>query len=115
MSAVDQALGRLHGKDHQRTVADLLGGVCRSCIGIYANIHRPTDSRTPEDSAQSSRDALAGGHVAFKLAPFDEDTVASCAAGDDPVYHAARLQLAAQCRRSICWNPGSLKAPGTCS
>lgn len=82
VSAVDQALWDLHARCQRRTVADLLGGVCRHRIAVYANINRRTERRTPEGFAQSARDALAAGHVAFKLAPFDEVTTAVCDAGD---------------------------------
>jgi len=81
VSAVDQALWDLHARAQQRTVADALGGVCRNRIAVYANINRRTEPRTPEGFAQSARDALAAGHVAFKLAPFDEVNTAVCAAG----------------------------------
>lgn len=81
VSAVDQALWDLHARAQQRTVADVLGGVCRSRIAVYANINRRTEPRTPEGFAQSARDALAAGHVAIKLAPFDEVSPAVCAAG----------------------------------
>ena len=82
VSAIDQALWDLHARSQQRTVADLLGGICRDRIAVYANINRRTDPRTPEGFAQSARDALAAGHVAFKLAPFDEVSTTVCAAGD---------------------------------
>ncbi len=82
VSAIDQALWDLHARSQQRTVADMLGGVCRDRIAVYANINRRTEPRTPEGFAQSARDALTAGHVAFKLAPFDEVDTAACAAGD---------------------------------
>jgi galactonate dehydratase len=82
VSAVDQALWDLHARSQQRTVADLLGGVCRNRIAVYANINRRTEARTPAGFAQSARDALAEGHVAFKLAPFDEVSTRICAVGD---------------------------------
>lgn len=81
VSAVDQALWDLFGRGQQRTVADLLGGLCRNRIAVYANINRRTEPRTPAGFAQSARDALAAGHVAFKLAPFDEVSTTICAAG----------------------------------
>lgn len=101
ISAVDQALWDLHGKVSGRTVADLLGGVCRNRIGVYANINRRTELRTPEGFAQSARDALAAGHVAIKLAPFDEVTVARCAAGEALVAMQAGLTRIAAVRAAI--------------
>jgi galactonate dehydratase len=101
VSAVDQALWDLHGKRTGRTVADLLGGVCRQHIGLYANINRRTDPRTPEAFAQSARDALAAGHVAIKLAPFDEVTQARCAAGEGPTAMQAGLARIAAVRAAI--------------
>jgi len=81
LSALDQALWDLHARSERRTVADLLGGVCRDRIAVYANINRRTEPRTPTGFAQSARDALAAGHVAFKLAPFDEVNLSVCATG----------------------------------
>lgn len=81
VSALDQALWDLHGKNAGRCVADLLAGVHRNAIALYANINRRTENRAPEGFAQSARDALAAGHVAFKLAPFDEVTLQACADG----------------------------------
>ena len=101
VSAVDQALWDLHGKRTARTVADLLGGVCRQQIDLYANINRRTELRTPEGFAQSARDALAAGHVAIKLAPFDEVTVARCTAGDGPAAMQAGLARIAAVRAAI--------------
>ena len=48
---------------------------------VYANINRRTEERSPEGFAASAHAAVAAGHVAFKLAPFDEVTRNICAAG----------------------------------
>jgi len=81
LSALDQALWDLQARSQLRSVADLLGGARRDRIAVYANINRRTEPRTPTGFAQSARDALAAGHVAFKLAPFDEVNVSVCASG----------------------------------
>lgn len=101
VSAVDQAMWDLHARAQQRTVADLLGGVCRSRIAVYANINRRTEPRTPEGFAQSARDALAGGHVAFKLAPFDEVNTTVCAAGGGVAAMQLGLARIAAVRHAI--------------
>lgn len=82
VSALDQALWDLHARAQQISIADLLGGPRRTGIAMYANINRRTDPRTPAGFAASARNALAAGHMAFKLAPFDEVNTVLCAAGD---------------------------------
>ena len=98
VSAVDQALWDLHGRQNERCVADMLGGRRRDSISVYANINRRTEPRSPQGFAQSARDALAAGHVAFKLAPFDEVNVAVCAAGDGVAAMQAGLERIAAVR-----------------
>ena len=51
-------------------------------VPVYANINRRTVDRSPEGFAASACAALAAGHAAFKIAPFDEATAAARAAGD---------------------------------
>ena len=80
VSALDQALWDLHAQAHGRSVAQRLG-VRRHRVPVYANINRRTVERSPEGFAASARAASAAGHVAFKIAPFDEVTQAVCAAG----------------------------------
>ena len=101
VSAVDQALWDLHGKAAASTVAQLLGGVCRSRVGVYANINRRTLLRTPEGFARSARDALAAGHTAFKLAPFDAVSLERCVAGEGVQAMQAGLACIAAVRGSI--------------
>ena len=81
VSALDQALWDLHGQVHGCSVAHSLG-VRRDRVPVYANINRRTEERSPEGFAASARAACAAGHVAFKLAPFDEVTRDICAAGN---------------------------------
>ena len=71
VSGVDQALWDLHARGRQLGVADVLAGVRRRAIPVYANINRRTRERTPEGFANSARDALRAGFDAIKLAPFD--------------------------------------------
>lgn len=71
-SALRQALADLEARREGVALAEHLGGIARRRIGVYANINRRTRERSPEGMAQSARDALAAGHVAIKIAPFDE-------------------------------------------
>ena len=72
VSAIDQALWDLHAQNAGVRLADAIGGVRRESILVYANINRRTRLRTPEGFAASTRDALAAGFTALKIAPFDE-------------------------------------------
>lgn len=71
-SALRQAQTDLAARRAGVPLADHLGGVARHQIGIYANINRCTLDRSPEGMATSARRALARGHIAIKIAPFDE-------------------------------------------
>ncbi len=101
VSAADQALWDLHGRLSGRCVADMLGGIQRRSVAVYANINRRTESRSPEGFAQSARDALAAGHVAFKLAPFDEVNPSVCKAGQGGAAMQAGLARIAAVREVI--------------
>ena len=101
VSAVDQALWDLHARQHGRCVADMLGVRQRGPIAVYANINRRIELRSPEGFAQSARDALAGGHVAFKLAPFDEVKLAACAAGEGAAAMQPGLARIAAVREAV--------------
>lgn len=81
VSAIDQALWSLHGQGNGQSLAQTLG-VRRDRIPVYANINRRTEDRSPEGFAGSAREAVAAGHVAFKVAPFDEVSPSICAQGD---------------------------------
>ena len=76
-SAVDQALWDLAAQRQQVRLADALGTVRRDRIPLYANVNRRTRDRLPSGFAASAQDALAAGHQAIKIAPFDEATPAS--------------------------------------
>lgn len=70
-SAAEQAAHDAVARAQRSSVADRLGRR-RERVPVYANINRRTRERTPESFAASARAAVAAGHVAVKLAPFDE-------------------------------------------
>ena len=81
VSALDQALWGLHAQTNGQSLAEAVGAK-RDRVPVYANINRRTEVRTPEGFAASAEAAMAAGHAAFKLAPFDEVSPAVCAQGD---------------------------------
>ena len=70
-SGVMQAFRDLEARHQGISAAALLGGVQRTGIPVYANVNRRTLDRTPAGFAASAGDAVAAGHQAFKIAPFD--------------------------------------------
>ena len=81
VSAIDQALWSLHAHVNGQSLAQAIG-LRRKRIPVYANINRRTEDRSPTGFAASAEAASAAGHVAFKVAPFDEVSPAICAQGD---------------------------------
>jgi galactonate dehydratase len=73
-SAIDQALWDVAAQRRGVRLADALGGIRRDVIPLYANINRRTLDRSPGGFAASALDAIAVGHEAIKIAPFDEVT-----------------------------------------
>jgi galactonate dehydratase len=73
-SAIDQALWDVMAQRQNLRLTDALGGVRRDTIQLYANINRRTLDRSPAGFAASALDAIAAGHEAIKIAPFDEVT-----------------------------------------
>jgi galactonate dehydratase len=73
-SAIDQALWDMAAQRRDLRLADALGGIRRDTIPLYANINRRTLDRSPDGFAASALDAVAAGHEAIKIAPFDEVT-----------------------------------------
>jgi galactonate dehydratase len=74
-SGVEQALWDILGKSLGTSVHSLLGGACRSEIGLYANINRISrkrEERTPKWFAKNAAAAVADGFNTIKLAPFDD-------------------------------------------
>jgi len=70
-SAVEQALVDLRARRAGLAIAAHLAPSPRPSIPAYANINRSVTERTPAGFAAAARRALAAGHRAFKLAPFD--------------------------------------------
>ena len=81
VSAIDQALWSLYSGAYGQSLAQVLGER-RDRVAAYANINRRTEDRSPEGFAASARAAINAGHVAFKVAPFDEVTPEVCAGGE---------------------------------
>jgi galactonate dehydratase len=79
-SAIDQALWDIVAPRRNLRLADARGGARRG-IPLYANINRRTLDRSPAGFAASARDAIAAGHEAIKIAPFDEATAEARNAG----------------------------------
>jgi galactonate dehydratase len=100
VSALDQALWSLHAQRDEHSLAGTLG-LRRERIPVYANINRRTTSRSPVDFAASAQAALAEGHVAFKLAPFDEVDTKVCTQGDGVKAMLAGLARVAAVREVV--------------
>lgn len=100
VSAIDQALWSLHAQGNGQSLARTLG-VRRDRIPVYANINRRTDNRSPEGFAASAGAAIAGGHTAFKVAPFDEVSPVVCAQGDGVQAMQTGLARVAAVREAI--------------
>ena len=81
VSAIDQALWSLNAQAENQSLAQTLG-VYREHVPVYANINRRTEDRGPGGFADSAHAAMEAGHVAFKIAPFDEVNVGICAEGN---------------------------------
>ncbi len=78
-SAADQAAGDLSAAAASQPLAKALNQAATLApVKLYANINRRTVPRTPDNFAQSARDALAAGHNALKVAPFDDVTSQNC-------------------------------------
>jgi galactonate dehydratase len=101
VSAVDQALHDVVARRKNISVAALLGGEKRDRVGLYANINRRTSDRSPRGFADSARVAIAAGHHAIKIAPFDEITPANCTASDFSRNLESGLQRIAAVREAI--------------
>jgi galactonate dehydratase len=71
-SALCQAQADLAARCAGVPLCEHLGGIAQDQIGFYANINRCTVDRSPKGMAASARRALAHGHCAIKIAPFDE-------------------------------------------
>ena len=100
VSAIDQALWSLYAQAANLSLAEAIGPY-RESIPVYANINRRTDDRSPNGFANSTRAAIESGHIAFKIAPFDEVSTRICAQGDGERAMQAGLDRIAAVREVI--------------
>lgn len=100
VSAIDQALWSLHAQLKGQPLARTLGGR-RERIPVYANLNRRTGDRSPAGFASSALAARAAGHVAFKVAPFDEVDPEVCARGDGVAAMQTGLARVAAVRAAV--------------
>lgn len=77
-SALDQALWDIAARRRGEDLARVLDAPRRDRVPVYANINRRAAERTQDAFAACARAAIAAGHVAVKLAPFDEASVEAC-------------------------------------
>lgn len=124
-AAVMQAMRDLEARSEGVPVAALLGGMQRREVPTYANINRRTLDRSPEGFAASVSDAVAAGHEAFKIAPFDDLTpdleasdakpligqgIARIEAVRDAIGPEKRLMVDCHWRFQADWAMGALDA-----
>ncbi|AHF78368.1 Putative L-alanine-DL-glutamate epimerase [Sodalis praecaptivus] len=72
ISACDQALWDIQAQAQALPLCALLSPEPAREISVYANINRRTGDRSAAGFAVSALDAIACGHTAIKIAPFDE-------------------------------------------
>jgi galactonate dehydratase len=72
LSAVEHAMWDLLGQHFGVPVHALWGGAARATVALYANLNRALVSRGPDGFANLAREAVAAGHHALKIAPFDD-------------------------------------------
>lgn len=73
ISGLDQALWDLRGQQLGVPIHELLGGMRRRRIQLYANINRGLrHDRSPEAFAKQATDAVRSGFGMVKCAPFDD-------------------------------------------
>jgi galactonate dehydratase len=96
LSAIDQALWDIAAQRRGKPLHAVLGTRHRGYVAVYANINRRTIDRAPAGFADSARDALAAGHRAVKIAPFDELTSqAASSPGGRKAIEAGLARIAA--------------------
>ena len=81
ISALMQALWTLQASLAEQPLYGALGGKQRDAVAAYANINRATRDRSPAGFAATASKAASQGFTAFKAAPFDGVTPASCESG----------------------------------
>jgi galactonate dehydratase len=79
ISATLQAVLDLSARRCGQAWHEQLGPLKREHVPAYANINRATTDRTPAGFVATARRAAAAGFRAFKAAPFDGVTPATCA------------------------------------
>ncbi|HET9820731.1 MAG TPA: mandelate racemase/muconate lactonizing enzyme family protein [Burkholderiaceae bacterium] len=96
VSAVQQALLELTSRARGQAWSATLGGARRERLRAYANINRATTERTPAGFVATARRAAGCGFTAFKAAPFDGLTPATCptAEGRRRLHHGIDCMLA---------------------
>lgn len=82
VSAVQQALLELAARAQGQPWHAQLGPLRRPRLMAYANINRATTLRTPDGFVATARRAAAQGFTAFKAAPFDGVTPATCTSAE---------------------------------
>jgi galactonate dehydratase len=82
ISATQQALLELTARAQGQPWHAPLGPLRRDRLPAYANINRATVERTPAGFVATARRAAAHGFKAFKAAPFDGVTPATCASAE---------------------------------
>jgi galactonate dehydratase len=70
ISAMDIALWDIKGKAAGMPVYDLLGGLYRKKVQLYANYWFTGGGHSPEDYARQAKETVAKGFTALKLDPF---------------------------------------------
>jgi galactonate dehydratase len=70
ISAVDIALWDIKGKAAGMPVYELLGGLYRSKVQLYANYWFTGGGHSPEDYARQAKETVAKGFTALKFDPF---------------------------------------------
>jgi galactonate dehydratase len=71
-SAIEQAMCDLAAQELGLPLHQMLGGVVRERVPVYANINRAANHRTPEDFAEKAQQAVSEGFRAVKAAVFDD-------------------------------------------
>jgi galactonate dehydratase len=96
ISATLQAVASLMATAQQVAAHAVLGSAQRTAVGLYANVNRATQVRTPQGFADTALRAQAHGFGAFKAAPFDGLTPAVCGTpeGQARVRHGVDCMLA---------------------
>ena len=100
VSAVDQAAWGMRAAASHTALSRMLG-VLREHVPVYANINRRTETRTPDGFQASAEAALAAGHAAFKVAPFDDVSPAVCRQGGGAAAMRPGLARVAAVREAI--------------